>query len=43
MIKEKIIILEFAIFSDDTNLNGDKIYAYQVRNNGNTYTARIFK
>lgn len=28
---------EFAIFSDDTNLNGDKIYAYQARNNGNTY------
>lgn len=28
---------EFAILSDDTNLNGDKIYAYQARNNGNTY------
>ena len=28
---------EFAIFSYDTNLNGDKIYAYQARNNGNTY------
>lgn len=28
---------EFAIFSGNTNLNGDKVYAYQARNNGNTY------
>lgn len=28
---------EFAILSGDTNLNGDKVYAYQARNNGNTY------